>query len=161
ETATELRMAWLGSVGFIDVLLGFRIPQEIGKCNTSFVLKILIARWSRSIAYYQSVAQALVFFIFAAFATAQNIRLDAKLEGLRQILTPMRSNWSPDSDTRGVTPQLTLAKHELRDWVELQLPRPDFNPAALAVKLNAALNARGLVFDAVAHGEGAGPSEPG
>jgi hypothetical protein len=76
---------------------------------------------------------------------------DAKLEALRQILIPTRPQGRPDlSDgTRGATPRLTVAKHELRDWIESRLP-PDnasFNPESIAATLNRALKAQGLVVE--------------
>jgi hypothetical protein len=50
----------------------------------------------------------------AAFAA------DAPLDGLRSSLIGMRGK-PPSDHLRGATPQLTIAKHQLRDWVESRL----------------------------------------
>src|SRR5579871_1159786 len=74
---------------------------------------------------------------------------DAKLEALRQILVPMRPKYSEpaSSDTRDATPQFTVAKHQLRDWIESQLPPWDesFDPVSFAATLNHELKAKGLM----------------
>lgn len=51
-------------------------------------------------------------------------------------------------DARGATPQLTVAKHLLRDWLESQLPPQNEGEGGLAARLNAELRAAGLFCDA-------------
>jgi hypothetical protein len=47
---------------------------------------------------------------------------DPHLEALRTILLPMRAKQpSETSGPRGATPQLTVAKHLLLDWLEFRL----------------------------------------
>jgi len=46
---------------------------------------------------------------------------DARLEALRSTLIGMRGTHSGPGAPRGATPQLTVAKHQLRDWVESRL----------------------------------------
>ena len=43
---------------------------------------------------------------------------DAQLDALRGILIPMRGAAPGSGGPRGATSQLTIAKHQLRDWVE-------------------------------------------
>lgn len=49
------------------------------------------------------------------------------LAGLRATLEGLRSQRNQHQETRGATTQLTVAKHQLRDWVEGRLSR--FTPA--------------------------------
>ena len=63
------------------------------------------------------------------------------LDALRSSLIGMRGN-APGSDgPRGATPQLTVAKHLLRDWAESRLPAlsQSGDEGALERKLNAEL----------------------
>jgi hypothetical protein len=90
---------------------------------------------------------------------------DDILGALGKTLAPMRSDRVPDLDRRGATPQLTIAKHQLRDWIESRLP-PDssFDPLDLAANLNDQLKAKKLVFDdskRIAEQAALGPSDPG
>jgi hypothetical protein len=54
----------------------------------------------------------------AAVAAGQ----DAQLTGLRATLEALHSQAAAAAaETRGATPELTIAKHQLRDWIEVQL----------------------------------------
>src|SRR5215467_2300451 len=46
---------------------------------------------------------------------------DPRLDALRGILIPMRGTARGSGGPRGATPQLTIAKHQLRDWVESEV----------------------------------------
>jgi hypothetical protein len=74
---------------------------------------------------------------------------DAKLIALRKTLLPMRDYGDGKLRVRGATPQLTVAKHQLRDWIESHLrPLPNTgDEAILAEDLNQALGAANLVCD--------------
>jgi hypothetical protein len=57
-------------------------------------------------------------FLVAVSAFAQ----DAQLEALHATLVSLHSQAAETNvDTRGATPELTVAKHQLRDWIESQL----------------------------------------
>jgi hypothetical protein len=60
----------------------------------------------------------LVIFTFCWPSFASNTPLDA----LRLSLIAMRGKPPDYGGPRGATPQLTVAKHQLRDWVESRLP---------------------------------------
>jgi hypothetical protein len=47
---------------------------------------------------------------------------DPQIDALSASLLEMRKEPAKASGTRGATPQLTIAKHQLRDWVESRLP---------------------------------------
>ena len=57
------------------------------------------------------------FFVLTACAYAQ----DPALEALRTTLVALRPLQDKHPDTRDATPQLTVAKHQFRDWVESRL----------------------------------------
>src|SRR5260370_41361081 len=46
---------------------------------------------------------------------------DVQLDALRSSLSGMRGKQPESGESRGATPQLTVAKHQLRDWVESRL----------------------------------------
>src|SRR5437773_10451279 len=46
---------------------------------------------------------------------------DAQLTALRSTLVALRKDPSDSAGPRGASPQLTIAKHQLRDWVEGRL----------------------------------------
>jgi hypothetical protein len=46
---------------------------------------------------------------------------DSPLDGLRSSLTEMRGKQPASDHSRGATPQFTIVKHQLRDWVESRL----------------------------------------
>lgn len=46
---------------------------------------------------------------------------DTRLSELRAMLVPMRKIPAPHLVLRGVTPELTVIKHTLGDWVEARM----------------------------------------
>ena len=74
---------------------------------------------------------------------------DDRLRALRDLLVPLRGHPHERIETRGATAQLTVVKHQLRDWIESRLsaltPRDD--PAVLARQLNQALKQGKLFCD--------------
>src|SRR5580700_2092827 len=81
---------------------------------------------------------------------AQDIRLDA----LRSTLVPLREHANDrlsneHDDSRGATPALTVAKHQLRDWIETRLAAfPETgDTAALAAEFHAGLRDAHLFCD--------------
>jgi hypothetical protein len=68
------------------------------------------------------IAKTSIFYFLACIAFAQENQLDA----LRATLVPLREHandrMSNDhGNTRGATPVLTVAKHQLRNWIESRL----------------------------------------
>jgi hypothetical protein len=61
------------------------------------------------------------FWLLALFALCLPGLADTALDGLRASLTEMRGKPPDWGGPRGATPQLTIAKHQLRDWVESKL----------------------------------------
>src|ERR1700678_2783206 len=82
----------------------------------------------------------LVAAPFAAMAE------DARLADLRGMLVPMRDRPLEHLESRGATPQLTVVKHKLREWVESRLPSlvQGGDLAPLAEELNRELKQAGL-----------------
>ncbi len=88
---------------------------------------------------------------FGAFlANAQ----DNPLAALNTTLAPLREHANDrlsndHGDTRGATQQLTIAKHQMRDWIEAKLAKFPANgdPAALAPELHAGLRDARLFCD--------------
>jgi hypothetical protein len=72
---------------------------------------------------------------------------DARLDALRSSLIAMRGKAPDAGGSRGATPQLTVVKHQLRDWVESRLAalKPRGNEGVLQRKLNVELRAAGLI----------------
>ncbi len=71
---------------------------------------------------------------------------DAHLAAIRDTVLGIRQYANKHQQLRGGIPQITTAKHELRDWIEARLagfPR-DGNPAAIAESLHIALRDAGL-----------------
>lgn len=100
--------------------------------------------------HLSAMVRALLFVLSAAVAEAASG--DAKVDTLRATLAAMHGTRMQNIEKgapRGATPQLTAAKHQLRDWVESRLPELAVhdNPGALEAKLNADLRAAGLIFD--------------
>jgi hypothetical protein len=78
------------------------------------------------------------FFGMAAAAYAQ----DAQLGALHATLVTLHSHAAAANfETLGVRPELTVAKHQLRDWIEVQLGslKDGGNEKALSEKINEAL----------------------
>jgi hypothetical protein len=63
------------------------------------------------------VLRLSVLLILCGLGLADDMRLDA----LRSSMIGMRGKPSESGGPRGATPQLTVAKHQLRDWVESRL----------------------------------------
>lgn len=61
-----------------------------------------------------------LLILLAYYASA--FAADAQIDALRASLLEMRKEPAKSSGPRGATPQLTIAKHQLRDWVESRLP---------------------------------------
>jgi hypothetical protein len=73
---------------------------------------------------------------------------DAQLNALKATLASLQSKDPKEAiETLGARPELTIAKHQLRDWIESQLPAlTDRQPeqlTALANHINEALKAAG------------------
>jgi hypothetical protein len=79
----------------------------------------------------------------------------AALDKLRALLVPMRRHVREHVKTRGATPQLTVAKHQLRDWIESRLTSltQTGEEAVLASQLNGEIKQAGLTCS--------DPPEPG
>jgi hypothetical protein len=73
--------------------------------------------------------------------------LNATLAPLREHANDRLSN--DHGDTRGATPQLTVAKHQMRDWIESKLAKfpASGDTAALAAELHAGLRDAHLFCD--------------
>jgi hypothetical protein len=85
----------------------------------------------------------LIFVCVSRLVLAQDARLDA----LRSSLIAIRHE--EKNDVRGATPQLTVVKHQLRDWIESRLTQlPQRGDAEAFVRpLNTELHAAGLVCE--------------
>jgi hypothetical protein len=96
------------------------------------------------------VLRLSVLLVLCGLGHADDVRLDA----LRSSMLGMRGKAPESGGPRGATPQLTVAKHQLRDWVESRLPalteRGDVGE--FERKLNSELHEAKLLC-----GEGAGP----
>ncbi len=66
---------------------------------------------------------ALVLAVLTAFPqnASQESPGDVTLSGVRTILQRLRDQATDYSETRGARAELTLAKHQLQDWIESQL----------------------------------------
>ncbi len=76
-----------------------------------------------------------------------------QLDALRATLMPLREHandrMSNDhGNTRGATPVLNVAKHQLRDWIEMRLAKfpEDGDTAMLAAEFHAGLARRAIVL---------------
>jgi hypothetical protein len=71
---------------------------------------------------------------------------DVKLNSLRATLLSLRKQVNQHGETRGATPQLTVAKHQLRDWIESRLPplKHEHDEVIAASQLNEALREANL-----------------
>lgn len=87
-----------------------------------------------------NAVRGLCFLFVAAPLLAQ----DPQLEMLRSTLATLRSHAGElPVITRGARPELTLAKHQLRDWIESRLATlgQQFDEKALAIQINRTLKA--------------------
>jgi len=89
--------------------------------------------------------------LFLLLALCLPALADTGLDALRASMVGMRGKdvADPSLGPRGATPQLTVAKHQLRDWVESRLKEmpPGGDGGLLHRDLNAALDAAGLFCD--------------
>lgn len=71
---------------------------------------------------------------------------DARLAAIRQTVLGIRKYANDNQQLRGGIPQITVAKHQLRDWIESRLTTfsPTGNTAALTASFHAALRDAGL-----------------
>src|SRR6516225_2225927 len=61
-------------------------------------------------------------FAFAVLLSCGAIHAeDARLSAIVATLAPLRSHQNERHDTRDARPELTTAKHQLRDWIESRL----------------------------------------
>jgi hypothetical protein len=89
----------------------------------------------------------LVAIWMAATASAQDPRNDPRLDALHATLATLYSHAAEvDPQNRGARPELTVAKHELRDWIELQLSGLKYaqDTKPLSDRINTALKAVGI-----------------
>jgi hypothetical protein len=87
-----------------------------------------------------------VVALFCAAAQAE----DSPLSALRATLVPLRSHQNERREVRGATPELTVAKHQLRDWIESRLakfPEKGYSDA-LFQELHDGLRDAGVFCDA-------------
>jgi hypothetical protein len=86
-------------------------------------------------------------FFLALAACSLVCAADPRIDSLRALLIPLRTERSDDPPVRGATPALTDVKHELRDWVESRMKPLDQTgeTSALQKDLNSDLRAAGLV----------------
>ena len=87
----------------------------------------------------------LAVFLAAASAVAQ----DRSLAPLRTTLLKLRAPHEENLQTRGASADLTVAKHQRRDWIESQLAgvKPGSDLKAFEARLNGALKAARLICD--------------
>lgn len=90
---------------------------------------------------------ALALLGFSLLARAE----DVKLDGIRSLLAPMRTDQTKGRKARGATATLTDVKHQLREWIESRLAdlrwngvRWAPNPKVLQEQLNDDLERAGL-----------------
>lgn len=87
--------------------------------------------------------QTVRFILFAAaLAVGSAFAQDARLAALHATLVELRGHIpDPDAEMLGATPQLTVAKHQLREWIETQLASLEDagDTKAFAVRINQAL----------------------
>jgi hypothetical protein len=97
---------------------------------------------------FKKTSICLIFLAGGAFAQ------DIQLAALRATLVPLREHandrMSNDhGSTRGATPVLTIAKHQLRDWIEMRLAKfpQDGDTAMFVEELHAGLRDARLFCD--------------
>lgn len=98
---------------------------------------------------------ASVFLLLASLVYGQ----DALLGALRSNLLNLRNHSGDHLEVRGASPDLTLAKHQLRSWIEMHLNELHAadDPEALKVRLNELLKSSGLFAPETAGGFDNGP----
>jgi hypothetical protein len=85
----------------------------------------------------------VVVFLFLSYSCGRQ----DDLGGLKATLLSLRTGKASSGGVRGAGPQLSVAKHQLRNWVEARLRGlpPVGDEGALQVALNSELRAAGLV----------------
>ena len=80
------------------------------------------------------------FVVLAALLAGVASAQDAQLAALHGTLVELRAQ-APDADTMGASEKLTVANHQLRDWIEGQLAslKDGDDTTAFAVQINEAL----------------------
>jgi hypothetical protein len=102
---------------------------------------------ARAAVYDRSVVRFRRFYLtFLIVFGSSGLARDARLDALRSTVMALRRRPPHSGGTREATPQLTVAKHQLRDWVESRLAgfaeRDD--EGALERRLNAELRGANL-----------------
>jgi hypothetical protein len=94
------------------------------------------------------VAMFLRVFLSALLISPLLAQTDSRLTALRSTLEGMRLNAKTDLRSRG-NPQFTVAKHQLRDWIESQLTpwQSNWDAKALEQQLNSALKKAAVFCD--------------
>lgn len=84
-----------------------------------------------------------VLLVSAEFASA------ASIDDVRIAVIAMRGQEPKDSESRVATPQLTVAKHQLRDWIDARLKgiSRSAEVATIEHELNSDLTTAGLICD--------------
>jgi hypothetical protein len=86
------------------------------------------------------------FALVLALALQTQPQTTAPPAAVRATLREARDQYAANRATLGVTPAFVAAKHQLRDWVESQLPAaPDIDTRAVAQSLHTALREAGLI----------------
>jgi len=107
--------------------------------------RITVARASRPAR--SALIRALPLLLLAQPLFAADTRLDA----IRELLAPLRTNDLANHKSRGATPAFTTLKHRLRDWIESRLAELKWNgtewkpdPSIFQEQLNQDLGKAGL-----------------
>jgi hypothetical protein len=81
------------------------------------------------------------FFYFLMLIGGPVVAQDTSLSALKTTLLALRPHHDELRDTRDATPQLTIVKHQFRDWIESHLPSlsPSGGDRALLATLHAGL----------------------
>ncbi len=97
------------------------------------------------------VVKRLTLVLLPLCALAQNPRLtqDARLTAIRETVLDIRRYANQHQEVRGGIPRVTVAKHEIRDWIEARLARfpQDGDAAALTETLHNGLSQAKLFCD--------------
>ncbi|HNY41987.1 MAG TPA: hypothetical protein PKJ41_16410 [Bryobacteraceae bacterium] len=98
---------------------------------------------------------AAVFVLFLSYP-GDALGQDDALEQLRTTLNSVKSRSKDAVATQGATPELTKAKHQLRDWVESYVAGlPGGGESALELSLNGKLATAGMTAPAAGAGSAA------
>jgi hypothetical protein len=116
------------------------MPVSAGAVSSTTGVLHRLARVAYTLYVFKSTL--LVFFSLSLPGLAE----DTQLHGLRAALLATKHGPDAADRIRGASPQLTIAKHQLRDWVESRLKSLPFrgDEAEFARLLNADLRSAGL-----------------